>query len=164
LKGRKQNAGFYQPLLKLKRSWDAISMDFVLGLTRTQRGVDSIFVVVDRFSKIAHFIPFQKTSDATHIANLFFKEVIRLHGLPRSIVSDRDTKFIGNFWRTLWKKLGTKLLFSSAYHPQTNGQIEVVNRSLGDFLRSLVTEHHSQWDNILPEVEFVYNDSGKSPF
>jgi hypothetical protein len=126
-------------------------------------------VVVDRFSKMAHFIPCQKTNDVTNIANLFFKEIVRLHGLPKSIVSDRDTKFIGHFWRTLWKKLGTNLMFSSAYHPQMDGQTEVVNKSLGDLLRSLVTEHHSSWDNILPQAEFAYNDSvnrsiGKSPF
>ena len=107
---------------------------------------------------MTHFIPCYKTSDATHVANLLFKEVVRLHGFPKSIVSDRDTRFVGQFWRKLWKKL-TKLSFISSYHPQTDGKTKVVNRSLGNLLRSLAGEHPKQWDHILPQAEYAYNDS-----
>jgi hypothetical protein len=99
-KGRKQNAGFYQPLPIPERPWEAIRMDFVLGLPRTQRGVDSIFVVVDRFSKMAHFIPCQKTSDATHIANLVFQGGHSTSWIAKKYSFEQRHKFIGHFWRT----------------------------------------------------------------
>ena len=118
----------------------------MVGLPKTQRNKDSIMVVVDQFSKMAHFVPCLKTLDASHVAYLYFKEIVKLHDILKTITSNRDTKFMSHFWWTLWKKLGTKLQFSSSHHRQTNGKIEVVNRSLGNLLRSSVKRNIRQWD------------------
>ena len=118
---------------------------------------------------MAHFIPCSKTSNASRIARIFFDEVVRLHGLPKTIVSDRDVKFTSYFWKTLWHLMGTLLKFSIAYHLQTDGQTEAVNKSLGNLLRCLVGDSPGNWDLVLPQAEFAYNNSvnrsiGKSPF
>lgn len=106
----------------------------MLGLPHTLKMNDSIFVVGDHFSKMAHYNPCAKTSYACKVAKLYFDEVVRLYGLPKTIVSHRDVRFMSYFWKILWHMVGTKSKFSTAHHPQTNGQIEVVNRSLGILL------------------------------
>ena len=119
-------------------------------------------MVVDWFSNMAHFIPCHKTDDATHVPDFFFKEILRLQAVLKSIVSNRDVKFLSYFWKTLWGKLGTKLLFSVTYHPQTDGQTKVVNRTLSALLRSIIQNNLKNWEDCLPHVEFAYNRSMRS--
>ena len=157
------------PLPVPKPPWEDVSMDFVLGLPRTQRNKDSIMVVVDRFSKMAHFIPCHTTYDDVQIADLYFKEVVCLHGIPRTMVSDCDTKFLSHFWLTLWRKMGTRLNFSSSSHPQTDRQTEVTNRTVGTLLHALITKKPTQWEELLPHANFAYyrvphKTTGLSPF
>ena len=116
-------------------------------------------MVVDRFSKMAHFIPCHKTDDASHVANMFFREVVRLHGMPRTVVLDRDAKFLRYFWKTLWCKLETKLLFSTTCHPQIDGQTKVVNRALSILLRAIIKKNIKTSEDCFPHVEFAYNST-----
>jgi hypothetical protein len=134
-------------------------MDFVVGLPRSPRGKDAIWVVIDRLTKVAHFLPMKTTNSASDLVPLYIKEVVRLHGVPKSIVSDRDSKFVSNFWTSLHSALGTNLDLSTAFHPQTDGQSERTIQTLEDLLRSCVLSWKGSWEDHLPLAEFAYNNS-----
>jgi hypothetical protein len=154
-----KTAGPLQSLPIPTWKWEDISMDFIVGLPRTAKGYDSIWVIIDRLTKIAHFLPVKTDHPVTVYAQLYIARILSLHGVPKTIVSDRGPQFVAKFWEALHNSLGTKLLHSSAYHPQTSGQTERVNQILEDMLRACVLEFPQKWDKCLPLAEFSYNNS-----
>jgi len=133
-------------------------MDFIAALPRVN-GKTVILTVVDRFSKFAHFIPLSHPYTAASVARVFFQEIVRLHGLPSSIVSDSDPVFTSAFWKELFSLSGVKLQFTSAFHPQADGQSEATNKIIAMYLRCLTGDHPRQWIRWLPWAEFCYNSS-----
>ncbi|GFY97645.1 hypothetical protein Acr_12g0001860 [Actinidia rufa] len=152
-------AGLLQSLPIPEWKWEHITMDFVVGLPNSPRGCNAIWVIVDRLTKSAHFLPVKTTYSLSKYADLYITDIIRLHGTPVSIVSDRDPRFTSKFWKSLQRALGTELSFSTAFHPQTDGQSERTIQTLEDMLRLCVLDFQENWEMHLPLVEFAYNNS-----
>src|SRR5688572_23084825 len=149
--------------------WEDINMDFVTGLPRVRGGYDSIWVIVDRLTKSAHFIPIKTSYQAEELAKIYLKEIICLHGTPKSIISDRGTQFTSHYWKSFQKALGTKVKLSTAFHPRTDGLAKRTIQTLEDMLRACVIDYKGSWDDHLPLIEFAYNNSyhssiGMAPF
>ena len=164
-----RSAGLLQPLEVPSQRWERISMDFITHLPRTRSGFDSLLVMVDYLTKMMVLRPTHSTATAVDTARIVMDAVVRVHGVPRVIVSDRDTRFTSSFWREVCKSMGTSLAMSSGYHPQTDGQTERANRSIEEMLRAYVGRRQDDWDQRLGMVEYAYNNSvhsssGYTPF
>ncbi|GJW56139.1 reverse transcriptase domain-containing protein [Tanacetum coccineum] len=139
--------------------WEKITMDLVTKLPRSSSGYDAIWVIVDRLTKSAHFLPIREDFKTEKLARIYINEIVARHGVPVSIISDRDGRFASHLWQALQKALGTKLHMSTAYHPETDGQSERTIQTLEDMLRACVMDFGGSWDTHLPLVEFSYNNS-----
>ena len=153
--------GLLHPLQVPFAAWASTSVDFITHLPESA-GYIQIMVVVNRFTKMAHFIGLEERATARDVADVFHKEVWKHHGLPTEIISDMDAKFAAECRESLGKKLNIKRKMSTAYHPQTDGQTESVNQVLGGYLRIFVNYDQNDWYNLLPLAEFAYNNSATS--
>ena len=161
--------GLLQPLPVPDAKWEHMTLDLITDLPKTKAGFDAVITFVDRLTKMVHFAPCTKEASATDVAGLFRRVWYRQHGLPRVIISDRDRRFLSNFWQALFKGLGTDLRFSTAFHPQTDGQSERMNRMVEEYLRHFVSPRQDDWDSYLDLAEFAINEAvststGYSPF
>ena len=165
---RQEPVGHLKPLQIPDRPWSSISMDFIVGLPLS-KGFNSICVIVDRFSKMAHFIPCLDTITASQLASVFMRSIVRLHGLPKEIISDRGTVFTSKFWQQRLIQLQIQSSLSTAFHPQSDGQTERTNSTLEQYLRLYVNYQQDNWYSLLSLAEFTYNNTvhsstNKSPF
>jgi hypothetical protein len=161
--------GPLHPLPIPQRRWDQVTIDFVMPLPRTRKGHNGLMTMVDKYSKMLHVAPCTDNITAQGTAAIFFEQVVRHHGLPASIVSDRDTRFTSDFWQSLWARFGTRLQMSSSYHPQSNGQTESMNKTMKTMIKCYVNDHMDDWDEHLIEMEMAINNAvqdstGFSPF
>ncbi|GJW22543.1 putative reverse transcriptase domain-containing protein [Tanacetum coccineum] len=147
-----------QPVIPVWK-WENITMDFVTKLPKMSTGQDTIWVIVDRLTKSAHFLPMKENNSMNKLTRQYLKEVVTRHGVPVLIISDRDGRFTSQIWQSLQKALGTQLDMSTTYHPQTDGQSERTIQTLEDMLRACVIDFGKSWDRHLPLVEFSYNNS-----
>ena len=166
--------GQLQPLPIPEKRWSSISLDFIVKLppsTEPATGTiyDSILVIIDRLTKYGHFIPYKEATTAEELSYLFLKHITSMHGLPDEIISDRGSTFTSKFWQSLMQQLGAHHKLSTAYHPQTDGQTERLNRTLEQYLRCYVNYPQDNWVSLLPLAQFAYNSAvqestGISPF
>ncbi|CAI7884268.1 unnamed protein product [Closterium sp. NIES-53] len=156
---KQKKAGLLQPLPVPKQPWQVVTLDFITGLPPTNAGHDAILLAIDKFSKMGHFIPTHTTARTEETAQLFLKHIISQHGIPTTLISDRDPKFTSKFWKELMSLMGTRLAMSSAYHPQTDGQTERLNQIVEQLLRAACKDNINKWDLHLPVLEFAYNNA-----
>ena len=152
-------SGLLRPLEIPEWKWEHIAMDFVVGLPKTKTNHDAIWVIIDRLTKSAHFLPINERYTVDRLVDIYMKEIVARHGAPVAIVSDRDPRFNSRFWRSFQECVGTKLNMSTAYHPQTDGQSERTIQTLEDKLRVCAIDFKGNWDDHLPLIEFSYNNS-----